>query len=76
MAPCTIDPHAERLISHDQYEPRWHYLRHDSTELRTIDKIKLARCVTNTPANLDILDLREQARKAAEFIRACNKLQP
>lgn len=70
----TIDPHADRLVSHDQYEHRWHYQRHGSNERRTADKIKLARGITNVPANLDVLDLREQVEKAVEFIRACNSL--
>ncbi len=70
----TIDPHADRLVSHDQYEHRWHYQRHGSNERRTADKIKLARGITDVPANLDVLDLREQVEKAVEFILACNNL--
>jgi len=70
----TLDPHADRLVSRDQYEHRSHYQRHSSNERRTADKIKLARGITATPANLDVLDLREQVERAAEFIRACNSL--
>ena len=70
----TLDPHADRLVSRDQYEHRSHYQRHSSNERRTADKLTLAPGITATPANLDVLDLREQVERAAEFIRACNSL--
>lgn len=70
----AIDPHADRLVSHGQYEHYWHYQRHGSNERRTADKLKLARGTTATPANLDVLDLRAQVERAAEFIRVCNNL--
>jgi hypothetical protein len=37
-----------------------------------IDKIKLAHKVANHPANLDILDLRQQITKLVSFIRDSN----
>jgi len=47
-----------------------------ATVRKSADKVKVARKIIERPANLDILDLRQQAGRLAAMIREANHLPP
>jgi hypothetical protein len=70
----NIYPKADRLVSKDAYNHAWHF-RQGRKTVDSADKIKIAREVAKTSANLDVLDLKKMMIKLVRFIHEANDLE-
>lgn len=70
----SVHPSVSSLANTGQYDKclASHLDENGDEKETTLDKVKIARAVTEREANLDVLDLKEKVEKAVEFIRASN----
>lgn len=66
-----IDDKYKSIVSQDPYHHANKYIN-SSGKKRDADKIKLANTAVSFPADLDVLDLKNQISKIVSFIRGCN----
>jgi len=69
----VVCPKAVPLTKKGTYDNCLKY-KNESGEVRTVDKIKVAKRVVETEDDLDVLDLRKMVQKLVEFIREANDL--
>jgi len=75
VAVKNVHSNVARLVSVGRYDQRYFFIKdRGGVKDKGIDKVKIARQVAATAADLDVLDLRERLREAARFIRRCNDL--
>lgn len=67
----ALHPRCQGSIANSPFDRAWHYLGQHGTE-QEADKVLLAREIAKSPANLDVLDLRERLLSVVNFIRAAN----
>ncbi len=72
----SICPDADRLVAGDEYVHPCRFFRESNPDEQCADKMKLAKAVTSSPADLQVLDLATQIKKAVRFIRDCNDMPP
>ncbi len=65
---------AQRLVGTGQYDDLLRYVAEDGQTKENLDKIKIAYKVTEVPANLDVLDLKQMVSKVVEFIHESNDI--
>jgi len=72
----AIDINASKLICTGKYQHCYEYIRQDGTEFdkNKVEKIKIAKEITNDKAELDRFDLHEKINGLVTFIRRCNDL--
>lgn len=63
---------AVRLRSVGQYDQCLAFIRTDGTCEQRPDKVKISHEVSNSSANLDVLNLRTMVAGLVEFVRRCN----
>ena len=67
-----VHPSAVKLIRCDQYSNCLYYRTADRKKVQA-DKVKVARKVAESPANLDVLNLKTQIRRLCRFILESNQ---
>jgi predicted ATP-dependent endonuclease of OLD family len=70
-----VHPGAERVTATGQYQQCYHFKKKGGGIQKEVDKVKIARMIAQSDAELDILDLEENIRKMTKFIRQCNDLE-
>ena len=68
----AVHPSAEMLVGTGQFDRALRYRRKRDWEITVADKVKVARKVTESPAELDVLDLRKMVGRLVTFIRQSN----
>ncbi|MDD4872326.1 MAG: AAA family ATPase [Kiritimatiellae bacterium] len=68
----AVHPSAKIVNCDDLFDNASSYKKSPKAKPVDVDKVKVAREVTKSPANLDVLDLRQQVMKLVEFVRASN----
>jgi len=67
-----VHPHARRLDSTGPYDHCLHYITRGEELKTVVDKVKVAREVAVSSADLDVLDLGQMVKKLVQFIREAN----
>jgi len=64
-----------RLPQWDQYGKMTKFYKPNFKDWKDIDKVKIAKKLTETSPNFDILDLEEKAKELVKYIRNCNYIE-
>ena len=68
----TVHPTATLLVGRNPYDHALRYRARDGKSVHSVDKVKVARWITQQDANLDVLDLKQQMNHLLRFIRDAN----
>ncbi len=71
----SVHRNAVKLACTGQYDHCYQFIKKNGeVQEKDIDKVKIARQITEFDATLDVLDLTKRIRDTANFIRQCNDL--
>ena len=67
----VIHPKAKNILARGKYDHLFEYSK-GRGKIEKADKVKVAKRVVKSPANLDILDLQDRVERLVEFIKSSN----